>query len=188
MNPPTWAQTLADHAELVRALADHAATLDAVADAIIAAFRGGHRLLICGNGGSSADAQHIAAEMVGRFKLNRRALPAIALTTDTSNLTAIGNDFGFEQVFARQVEALATPGDLLWGLSTSGNSPNVLSAADAARERQTEVIAFTGAGGGKLASRARWLFAAPHRSTDRIQEAHALAYHYICERVESAFT
>lgn len=187
MSATNWNQTLHDHSELIRAIADRGPLLDAIADAITAAFRAGHRLLICGNGGSAADAQHIAAELVGRFKVNRRALPAIALTTDTSNLTAIGNDFGFETVFSRQVEALAGAGDLLWALSTSGNSPNVLRAAQAARERGTRIIAFTGDTGGKLAPLADWLFAVPHRSTDRIQEAHALAYHFICDRVEQAF-
>ena len=162
-------------------------TLDAIADAVIAAFRTGHRLYICGNGGSAADAQHIAAELSGRFRQNRRALPAIALTTDTSALTAIGNDFGFDAVFARQVEALARSGDLLWALSTSGNSPNVIRAIDAARKLGARVIGFTGKSGGQLANCSDWLVRVPHESADRIQEGHELAYHYLCERIEAAF-
>ncbi|MGE3180492.1 MAG: SIS domain-containing protein, partial [Phycisphaerae bacterium] len=144
-------------------------------------------LFLAGNGGSAADAQHIAAEFVGRFKQNRRALPAIALTTDTSALTAIGNDLGFENVFSRQLEGLAVPGDLLWVLSTSGTSPNIVQAVRAARERGLKIIGFTGESGGAIAEACDWLLRVPHRSSDRIQEAHLIAYHFVCEQVEAAF-
>lgn len=183
-----WLKTLEAHAAVITGLRDHGPVLDDVANLLIAAFRSGNRLFLAGNGGSAADAQHIAAEFVGRFKRERRALPAIALTTDTSALTAISNDFDFERVFARQVEGLFNAGDVLWVLSTSGNSPNVVEAAAEARERGGRVIGFTGRGGGAVNMYCDYLLCVPHRDSDRIQEAHALAYHYVCERVEAAFT
>jgi D-sedoheptulose 7-phosphate isomerase len=139
-----------------------------------------------GNGGSAADAQHIAGELLGRYKLDRKALPAIALTTDGSTMSAIGNDLGFDQVFARQLEGLVQRGEVVWILSTSGNSPNVLEAARVAVELGALVIGFTGETGGKLAESCTHVFQVPHTSSDRIQEAHELAYHYICEKVEAA--
>jgi D-sedoheptulose 7-phosphate isomerase len=168
-------------------LEEYRPTLDAIADALIACFRERGGLYIFGNGGSAAHAQHIAAELVGRFKKDRRPLPAVALTTDSSALTAIGNDFGFEQVFSRQLEALLREGDTVWALSTSGNSPNVIAAIEIARSRNAKVIGFTGARGGKLSEMCTFVFRAPYSTADRIQEAHSLAYHYICERVEDAF-
>jgi len=161
-------------------------TLDQIADALIRCFRANGHLYLFGNGGSAAHAQHIAAELVGRFKRDRRALPAKALTTDTSLLTAIGNDLGFETVFSRQLEAFVRPGDMVWALSTSGNSPNVLAGVRTAVERGATAIGFTGARGGKLAQLCTYVLLAPYTTTDRIQEAHALAYHYVCERVEEA--
>lgn len=181
-----WRETLAAHQETLASMVDLGVVLDAIADEIIICLRMGRRVLTLGNGGSAADAQHIAAELVGRFKRNRPALAALALTTDTSILTAVGNDLGFEQVFSRQVEGLARPGDVVWILSTSGNSPNVLSAAEAARRCGARVIGFSGRSGGKLGSLCDRLFCVPHESSDRIQEGHLLAYHYICERVEEA--
>ena len=145
--------------------------------------RGG-TLFFCGNGGSAADAQHIATEYVVRYMRNRRAYPAIALTTDTSLLTAAGNDIGFEQVFARQVEALARPGDLLVIHSTSGNSPNVLRAAEAARARDVPVLAFSARDGGALRALADHSIVIPTTRTDRAQELHLCIEHIICDLVE----
>ncbi|PYP77338.1 MAG: phosphoheptose isomerase [Gemmatimonadetes bacterium] len=145
--------------------------------------RGG-TLLFCGNGGSAADAQHMATEYVVRYMRNRRAYPAIALTTDTSLLTAAGNDIGFDQVFARQIEALARPGDLLVVHSTSGNSPNVLRAAEAAKARGVGVLAFSARDGGALRSLADHSVVIPTDRTDRAQELHLCIEHIICDLVE----
>ncbi|MCE2900467.1 MAG: SIS domain-containing protein [Gemmatimonas sp.] len=145
--------------------------------------RGG-TLLFCGNGGSAADAQHMATEYVVRYMRNRRAYPAIALTTDSSLLTAAGNDFGFDQVFARQVEALGKPGDLLIIHSTSGNSPNVLRAADAARARGIPVLALSAKDGGALRAKADLCLVVPTTRTDRAQEIHLCIQHAICDAVE----
>jgi D-sedoheptulose 7-phosphate isomerase len=145
--------------------------------------RGG-TLLFCGNGGSAADAQHLATEYVVRYMRNRRAYPAVALTTDTSLLTAAANDFGFDQVFARQIEAVAKPGDLLIIHSTSGNSPNVLRAAEAARAREVKVLAFSARDGGELRALADLSVIIPTDRTDRAQELHLCIEHLICELVE----
>jgi D-sedoheptulose 7-phosphate isomerase len=143
-------------------------------------------LFFCGNGGSAADAQHMATEYVVRYMRNRRAYPAIALTTDTSLLTAAGNDLGFEQVFSRQVEALARKGDLLIIHSTSGNSPNVLRAAEAARAKEVEVLAFSARDGGALRALADHNVIIPTTRTDRAQELHLCIEHVICDLVEQA--
>ena len=145
--------------------------------------RGG-TLFFCGNGGSAADAQHLATEYVVRYVRNRRAYPAVALTTDTSLLTAAGNDLGFDEVFARQVEALARPGDLLVIHSTSGNSPNVLRAAEAARAKGVAVLAFSARDGGKLRALADHSVVVPTDRTDRAQEVHLCVQHIICDLVE----
>jgi D-sedoheptulose 7-phosphate isomerase len=158
--------------------------LHAIAQALTASLHGGGKILWCGNGGSAGDAQHLAAEIVGRFRQNRRGLPSIALTTDTSILTAVANDFGFETVFARQVEALGNEGDVLVGISTSGNSPNVVAALKQARAQRLLTVAFTGQGGGKSAAFADHLFAVESRETARIQEAHILAGHMLCDWIE----
>ena len=147
-------------------------------------LRGGNKVLACGNGGSAADAQHLVAELVGRFREERRALAAVALTADTAILTAVGNDYGYERVFARQVEALASPGDLLFAISTSGNSPNVVLAARTARERGCKVAGLTGARGGELAAHADFLLQAPSSVVARIQEMHTLCIHIICESLD----
>jgi D-sedoheptulose 7-phosphate isomerase len=147
--------------------------------------RGG-TLLFCGNGGSAADAQHMATEYVVRYMRNRRAVPAVALTTDTSLLTAVGNDFGFDHVFARQVEALARPGDLLVIHSTSGQSPNVLRAAEAARAKGVAVLAFSARDGGPLRALADHNVVVPTDRTDRAQEIHLCVEHVICDLVEQA--
>src|SRR5689334_14330223 len=145
--------------------------------------RGG-TLFFCGNGGSAADAQHIATEYVVRYMRNRRAYPAVALTTDTSLLTAAGNDLGFENVFARQVEALAKPGDLLVIHTTSGNSPNLLKAAEAAKARKVNVLALSANGGGKIKSLATHTIVVPTNRTDRAQEIQLCIQHIICDQME----
>ncbi len=142
-------------------------------------------VLVCGNGGSAADAQHIAGELVGRFLKERRGLNVIALAANPAVLTAWANDYDYASVFARQVEAHGRPGGLLLALSTSGNSANVVQAAEAARGEQMKVVAFTGEGGGKLAPLAHALLAVPSKHTPRIQEGHLVLYHYLCEMVEA---
>ena len=146
--------------------------------------RAGGTLYFCGNGGSAADAQHIATEYVVRYMRNRRPYPAVALTTDTSLITAVGNDFGFDHIFARQIEALAKPGDLLVIHSTSGNSPNVLRAAEAAREKGVRVLALSARDGGALRALADVCVVVPTDRTDRAQEIHLCIQHAICEVVE----
>jgi D-sedoheptulose 7-phosphate isomerase len=153
------------------------------AGVIASALRNGHVVLTFGNGGSAADAQHFAAEMVGRYERDRRPWAAIALTTDSSALTAVGNDYGFDRVFARQVEALGRPGDVAIGISTSGNSPNVLRALEAAKERGLATIALTGRGG-EAGSIATHHIAVAEARTSRVQEVHATVLHVICEMVE----
>jgi D-sedoheptulose 7-phosphate isomerase len=155
-----------------------------IADVIAGALRGGNKLLIAGNGGSAADAQHIAAEIVGRYKKDRPAYAAIALTTDTSALTAIGNDYGFEQVFARQVEGLGKRGDVLLALTTSGRSPNILAALKAARQQGLVTIGFTGAKGTALSASCDHLLLAPSEDTAVIQQIHMAFAHGICEVIE----
>jgi D-sedoheptulose 7-phosphate isomerase len=155
------------------------------ADAIISCYKKGSKVLICGNGGSAADAQHMAAELVGRYKLERKGLPAIALTTDTSIITAWSNDYSFQTVFERQVEALAKNGDVLIGLSTSGNSENVIKAFNKGKEIGTINISLTGKGGGKLKAISDININSDSKDTPRIQECHVLAYHIICELVEN---
>ena len=185
--PRSWAEIHREHTEVIAAIADAGPLLDAIVQTIVDCFRNGHRMYVIGNGGSAADAQHIAGELLGRFKIDRAPLPAVALTTDTSTMTAIGNDLGFDCVFSRQLEGLAQPGDVVWLLTTSGNSPNVTAAAQVARERNVKVIGFAGKTGGELASLCDHEFRSPHALSERIQETHSLAYHYICERVEGAF-
>lgn len=148
----------------------------------------GGTLYLCGNGGSAADAQHIAGEFVGRFRTERRALPAVALSTDTSVLTCIANDYDYESIFARQVEALVREGDVLWAFSTSGTSANVLKAAEAARCKGARIIAFTGRSGSPLENLADLCLCADARATARSQEIHQLAYHIVCDLVERSFT
>jgi len=151
---------------------------------VATALQNGRKVLIFGNGGSAADAQHIAAEFVGRFIPDRIALPAISLSTDTSALTALGNDYGYDKVFSRQVEALGNQGDVAIGISTSGNSPNVLAALDVARQRGLLTIGFAGQDGGKMNGRADVLFRVPTRMTPRIQETHITLGHVLCELID----
>ncbi|MBI5233140.1 MAG: D-sedoheptulose 7-phosphate isomerase [Deltaproteobacteria bacterium] len=162
----------------------YAERIDLAVEAIVNCYISGGKLLVFGNGGSAADAQHIAGELVGRFKQERKALSAIALTTDTSILTAWSNDYGFESVFSRQVEAHGRPNDIAWGITTSGNSPNVVTALSRARELGLKTIAMTGAGGGRSAEHADILLAVSSKDTPRVQEAHEIGYHIICRLVE----
>lgn len=159
-----------------------------LAERTVVAYRSGKKVLVMGNGGSAADAQHLAAEFVGRFELQRKPLPAIALTTDSSILTAVSNDFGFEESFARQVQALAVEGDILIAISTSGRSANVLRAVDAARQAGCYTAGLTGKSGGGLAARVDLLLAVPSEKTQRIQEAHGLIGHMYCGLVERALS
>jgi len=149
------------------------------------ALRNGKKILFAGNGGSAADAQHLAGELVSRFAYDRPGLPAFALTTDTSVLTAIGNDYGYERVFARQVEAVGNAGDVFVGISTSGRSPNVLSALDAARAKGLVTVGMTGRGGGRMPERCDYLLRVPSDSTPRIQEGHIAMGHAICQIIEA---
>lgn len=157
--------------------------LDVVARSV-AVLRHGNKLLFAGNGGSAADAQHWAAELVSRFNYDRPGLPGIALTTDTSALTAIGNDYGYERVFARQIEALGREGDLLFAISTSGNSKNILLAIEAARAAGIDVVGFTGRSGGAMADRCTVCLRMPSDETPKIQEGHELLGHLICGMIE----
>ncbi len=157
------------------------------ADDMAERLRRGCRILVCGNGGSAADAQHLAAELSGRYLKERRALAGIALTTDTSALTAIGNDYGFDQIFSRQVEALGRPGDLLIGISTSGNSPNVLRAVEAAKGLGLHTLGLLGRDGGKLKDQVDDALVVPSTVTARIQEVHQMVYHFWCEALDAAF-
>jgi D-sedoheptulose 7-phosphate isomerase len=177
-------EAINEHLSVVRQLKEQQPILQAIAQAMSTVLREGGKILWCGNGGSAADSQHLAAEMIGRFRRERAALASIALTTDTSVLTAIGNDYGYDQVFSRQVEGLGMPGDLLVGISTSGNSRNVIAAIEQAKARGLVTVAFTGAGGGQMAALADHLFAVCARDTARIQEAHILAGHMLCDWVE----
>jgi D-sedoheptulose 7-phosphate isomerase len=157
-----------------------------VSEKLIAALKKGNKPILFGNGGSAADAQHIAAEFVGRFAFDRPALPALALSVNTSCVTAIGNDYGFETVFARQIEALGRPGDVAIGISTSGNSSNVLRGLAVAKQMGMCTVALTGAGGGKLKDAADHCLCVPSKETPRIQECHILIGHAISELVEQA--
>lgn len=178
----------AEHAKVTaRAAEELPETLERVVHAVDACLRGGHKIFACGNGGSAADAQHLVAELIGRFLHERRALPAIALTADTATLTAVSNDYGYERVFARQLEGLAAKGDLLFAISTSGNSPNVVQAAQTARSLGCVVVAMTGERDSKLAAHADpgLLIRAPSTVTARIQEVHSLCIHAVADTLDT---
>ncbi len=176
-----------DHVGVASKLRNQVATLVAMADRLEKCFRGGGKLLVFGNGGSAADAQHIAAELVGRFKHDRKALPAMALTTDSSVLTAVANDLGSEYCFSRQVQALATDRDIVWSLSVSGESANVLNALACARKIGAVCIGFTSRRGQRLCELCDECLMVDHDASDRVQEVHELAYHLICSEVEQRF-
>ena len=177
-------EQIRESAATLTALADRVSVLAAIADRLTSCLKAGGTLYLCGNGGSAADAQHVAAEFVGRFLRERRPLPAVALTCNTSILTAIGNDYDFAEIFARQVRAHAGPRDCVIGISTSGRSPNVLRALAAAQEIGATTIGFTGADGHELAGLCDACLLVPSTSTPRIQEAHLLAWHLVCDEVE----
>ena len=178
---------LRSHCEVMTALErDLAPAIASTVSLLVEAFRGGNKLLVMGNGGSAADAQHFAAEIVGRFKLERRALPAIALTTDSSILTAIGNDYGFDRIFSRQIEAHAAAGDVVIGISTSGNSPNIQLALEIAAQLGCRTVALLGKDGGTIKEFAELPIVVPSHDTPRVQEGHIAIIHIVCDLVEKA--
>jgi len=188
IQPETVAAAFATTARLIAAMSEDPTLCRTVAGAaalVVDALRAGGKLLLCGNGGSAADAQHWAGELVSRFRYDRPGLAAVALTTDTSILTAIGNDYGYERLFARQVEALGRPGDVLFALSTSGRSPNILAALAAARQCGLRTVGFTGAQEGAMDPLCDLLIRVPHAETPHIQEGHAAIGHAICAIVEA---
>ncbi len=181
-------QTIKAHKELVAEFEQSGISqVLAAAEAIAQSIKQGGTVYICGNGGSAADAQHIAAELVGRFERERKALPAVALTTDSSIISSVSNDYGYEQIFKRQVEALVRKNDILWAISTSGTSANIVAAVESAKEIGAVVLAFTGRSGSKLEEICDICFCAGSNSTARSQELHQLAYHIICDLVELNF-
>lgn len=179
------ARSLEESAQTKIALArNQTAEIEGLVRLIVEAYRAGGKVILFGNGGSAADAQHLAAELVGRFNRERQALPAIALTTNTSILTAVANDYAYDQVFKRQVEALASPEDVVIGISTSGRSPNVLEGLREAKAKGAKAIGLTGGDGGKMAEVADLVLTVPSRNFARIQEAHITIGHIVCELVE----
>ncbi|MFC2020408.1 D-sedoheptulose 7-phosphate isomerase [Chloroflexota bacterium] len=179
------AGTLRESASLQQVVAETmVGNIEQIISLIVSSYQTGGKVILFGNGGSASDAQHIAAELVGRLVLERPALPAIALNTNASILTAVANDYGYETIFSRQVEALANKGDVVIGFSTSGNSPNVIEAINLAKTKGAKTIGFTGRGGGKLAEAADLVLAVPADNTQRIQEAHITIGHIVCELVE----
>lgn len=185
----TASKLLQDSIDVKQAmLADQAllASIANVAERCVDVLRAGNKLLLAGNGGSASDAQHIAAELVGRFEVDRKGLPALALTTNASQLTAISNDYGYEAVFSRQVEAFGAKGDLFVGLSTSGNSANVVAAAEVAKAQGLTIVGMTGAAGGKLEALCDVCLKIPSTNTARIQESHITVGHILCAQIEAA--
>jgi D-sedoheptulose 7-phosphate isomerase len=179
-----FASAIQEHLNIISEFQAQSFTLERIARVMSEALQSGGKILWCGNGGSAADSQHLAAELVGRFRRERQGLHSIALSTNTSILTAIGNDYGYDYVFSRQVEAIANRGDVLVGISTSGNSRNVLAALDVARSMGVVTVGLTGAGGGKMAGAVDYLVEIPSNDTARIQEGHILAGHLLCDWVE----
>lgn len=179
---------LDEHIDVMKAVHALAPVVEEVGQRWLYALQNGGKILLMGNGGSAADAQHIAAELVGRYLCERKGLPAIALTTDTSILTAVGNDYGYDAVFSRQVEALAHPEDIVVAYSTSGNSANACAAITAAREIGCYTVALTGDSGGKLKSLVNTCICVPSSSTPRIQEGHAFIGHMLCAHIDASFS
>lgn len=180
-------ETLRESSSVLAKMADDPKTIREIARVLVAAYKNGKKMVLFGNGGSAADSQHLATELLGGFTIHeRKSLPAIALTTDTSALTAIGNDFSYEQVFSRQVEAMVEPGDVVIAISTSGNSKNVIEGAKMARQKKAVVVGFTGQTGGKLKAECDHCLCVPSVSTPRIQEAHITVGHILCAIVEQA--
>lgn len=181
-------QAIESHKKMLAQLqANSIEQLAAGAEMIIDSLRQGGRVYVCGNGGSAADAQHIAGELVGRFLRERRALPALALSTDTSVITALANDYGYQKVFSRQVEALVRQNDVLWAISTSGSSENVIAAARLAKKKGAKILAFTGRAKSELEKLADICFCADSQSCPRTQEMHQLGYHIICDLIEAEY-
>ncbi|MCG3204119.1 MAG: Phosphoheptose isomerase [Elusimicrobia bacterium] len=179
--------TIAEASAVLSKMSQQVDLLDSLASVLIKAYSQGHKMVLFGNGGSAADAQHLAAEMVGSYaNRSRPALPALALTTDTSALTAIGNDYSYDDVFSRQVEALVDVGDVVIGISTSGNSKNVIKAIQAARKQGAVTVGFTGETGGQLKAECDYCFCAPSKITSHIQQCHITAGHILCGLVEEA--
>jgi D-sedoheptulose 7-phosphate isomerase len=188
MDPRQIEEELRIHTYIMeQTVAQCSATINDISVCLVECFRNGNKLMLCGNGGSAADSQHMVAEFVNRFRLDRAALPAIALTVDTSILTSIGNDSSYDFTFSRQVEALAKPGDILAVISTSGSSPNILKALELARERRVKTIGFTGENGRlTMAPQCDICLVVPSADTPRVQEAHEFVWHVICGTVEQA--
>ena len=178
-----------EHVQVIESLlsSNYIEKVETVGNLIVETLKNGNKILICGNGGSAADAQHFAAELVGRFMTERKGLPAIALTTDTSIITSIGNDYAYDVIFSRQVEALGNEGDLLVGISTSGNSGNVIKAVELAKEKGMKTVGMLGKNGGKLIEICDASLLVPCNMTARVQEAQELTYHVICEMIDNAF-
>lgn len=184
----TTKELIENHQQTVEQVYALIPVIEQIAEQGVRALKNGNKLLICGNGGSAADAQHFAAEIVGRFTRERRGYPAIALTTDTSILTAIGNDYGYDTIFSRQVEALAGKGDIVIGLSTSGNSPNVLKAFELAAKMECTTVALLGKDGGSIKDHADFNLIINSNITARVQECHILIIHILCEIIERELT
>jgi len=184
----TVLECIAQSAANLEKLRAHAPEISKAADLIIAALRANNTIYFCGNGGSAADAQHLAAELSGRFLKNRRPLPGVSLTTNSSALTAIGNDFGYDEVFSRQLEGVVKKGDVLLALSTSGNSANVVKAVDVARAAGAKTIGMTGERASALSEKCDVCLRVPSPATPRIQEMHILVGHILCELAENAIT
>lgn len=180
-------QEIEAHIAVANLLLNQIEIVTQICQQVTQAIQQGKKIMFIGNGGSAADAQHLAAELSGRYKIERRGLPGLALTTDTSALTAIGNDYGYDQVFSRQVEALGNAGDVLIAISTSGNSPNVLNAVVAAKKQAIVTIGFTGKDGGALKAKCDQCLIVPSNDTARIQEMHILVGHILCQHIDQAF-
>ena len=181
------ARSLQEHIDVMQQLHRLIPTIQQLAERMVASLKNGATIFWMGNGGSASDAQHMAAELVGRFSKDRQALPSIALNTDTSILTSVANDFGYEHIFARQLEALCRPGDIVVGLSTSGNSPNVLAGMEVARQKNAITVGFTGQMGATLASKVEYPIVIPSTDTARIQEAHSFIGHMLCEWIDKTY-
>lgn len=178
---------IAAHQKVTEALLQQVAQIESICELVAQRLKVGNKILFIGNGGSAADAQHLAAELSGRFRTERQALAGLALTTDTSALTAIGNDYGFEEIFSRQVAALGQTGDVLVAISTSGHSPNVLRAIETAKSLGIATIGFSGKDGGQLADKCDLCLVIPAQDTARIQEMHILVGHILCQYIDSVF-
>jgi D-sedoheptulose 7-phosphate isomerase len=181
-----FSEAIIDHNRVISSLLDQESCIEMICSLFLASINAGGKIFVCGNGGSAADAQHFAAEIVGRFKEERRAWPAIALTTDTSILTAVGNDYGYDHIFQRQVEGLGRAGDVILGISTSGNSANIITAVEQARELGMHSVGLLGRDGGRLSSFVDIPLVVSSIDTARIQEAHIFILHHLAGKIEAA--